>query len=145
MHFVFIPYGIKSAVDRLMIDIQAQKHIRRIYKDGKEVSAIWETGALRLLPFGVWEYICPREDADKVMTTLGFDNPHKQVESGFFTKTALTFIRKALKCDKIPTFDNSKKLLWITQDVAMIPIGVRYDKDKVYNEGEFKGCSIEML
>ncbi|HEC66900.1 MAG TPA: hypothetical protein ENI23_16620, partial [bacterium] len=103
MHFVFIPYGKRSEVETLLRDMEAQKHKMKIWK-GKKEKYQWMQGQVRLLPFGVHEYICPKEDADLVMNTLDFDKN----QENYLGNVKLALIRKMLKLDKIPDYNKDK-------------------------------------
>jgi len=134
MHVVFIPYGIISAVEHLKIDMQAQKFQLRLHKKGKKDKYIWIQGSLRIGPLGVWEYVFPKESADLVLTTLGFQD----VSYKKYNLNSRQFVlRKILKCEKIPKFKTNKKFLWIRDNVSLIPIGVRYD-DEIKEENGWK-------
>jgi len=114
MHAVFMLYGIKQAVDHLLMDMQAQKFLLKTSKGDH-----WVQGSLRLLPFGIYEYVFPKESKDLVLTTLNFNNPsypqYKQI------RPILSMIRKALKIKRTPKFDDKHKLLWTKDHVSIIP------------------------
>jgi len=121
MHAVFIPYGKRSEVELLLRDMDAQKHYIPMWK-GKKKKGIWIQSQVRLLPFGVYEYIFPKEDMDIVLTTLKFNEV--KYDLGII-KT--TLIKKALKVKKIPEFKKERKYLWIKDNVNIIPLGIRED------------------
>lgn len=125
MHAVFMPYGKRSEVELLLRDMEAQKHLL-VMRKGKQEKKQWLQGQVRILPFGVIEYIFPKEDKDAVLTTLNFKE--KNFNLG---KLKIGFIRKMLKCKKIPKFNEKKHYLWIKTYVTIIPIGIREDKDIV--------------
>lgn len=127
-----MPYGKKEDVDRLIRDMSAQKHKLKLWKVSEDESAdkidiqeVWIEGAVRLLPFGVMEYVFPKEDKDVVLTTLNF---HKEAPYNL-TNAGLFFIRKALKATTPGKFDTNNHLLWIKNNVSIIPIGIREDVD----------------
>ena len=66
---------------------------------------------------------------DAVLYTLDFDVRRYNV-----SKLILTFIRKFINCEKIPTYKKDKHYLWIKDNVNIIPIGVRYDRLDFYDE-----------
>jgi hypothetical protein len=143
MHVIFIPYGIIQAVEHLKIDMQAQKFPLLMHSpDGKETKSILVQGGLRIAPFGIIDYVFPKEYKDIVMTTLKFNMP-----DGYkIPKAYLTMVRKALKCKPIPKKIDTKEILpWITQDISLIPIGIREDKTYTEVDGEFKDWYHEAL
>jgi hypothetical protein len=105
--------------------MEAQKHFLK-NTDG---TGQWIQGQIRVLPFGVYEYVFPIEDMDAVLYTLDFDVRRYNV-----SKLILTFIRKFINCEKIPTYKKDKHYLWIKDNVNIIPIGVRYDRLDFYDE-----------
>jgi len=130
MHAVFIAYGKRSEVELMFRDMEAQKHLLRMWK-GKKKQGIYIQGQVRILPFGLWEYVFPKEDMDKVLTTLGCAGNYSKILTSF----KLGFVRNALKLKKIPEFDNNKKYLWIKDNVAIIPIGIKEDVNMTEKDG----------
>jgi hypothetical protein len=124
MHAVFIPYGKRSEVELLIRDMEAQKHFLK-FDDGK---GRWIQGQIRLLPFGVYEYIFPKEDKDLVLHTLDFDSNRYSL-----SRLILNLIRKMSKAKRIPEYKKDKYYLWIKDNVNIIPLGVRYDNE-IYDE-----------
>lgn len=120
MHAIFMPYGKRSEVELLLRDMEAQKHFLK-NTDG---SGQWIQGQVRFLPFGVYEYIFPKEDMDCVLHTLDFD-----YDRYILGKFILTFVRKFVRADKTPKYQKDKQYLWIKDHVNIIPLGVRYDED----------------
>ena len=140
MHFDFIPYGKRSEVELLLRDMDAQKH-KLVMTKGKKKKIIWIQGQVRLLPFGVMEYVCPKEDADCVMNTLVFKRDRYDL-GGF----KLALIRKMVKAEKIPEYKTDNQYLWIRNNVTIIPIGVRYDADDFTDpDGPYKGWTHEAI
>ena len=126
MHVVFMPYGIKNAVDHLLADMQAEKFPMH-YKDEKGIKRVIHVqGSLRILPFGFYEYIFPETAMDLVLTTLDFQTKvypmYKHLSSIF------AIMRKFLKTEKIPKFKTERKLLWIRDFVSILPLGIRRDQ-----------------
>jgi len=120
MHVVFMPYGTRSEVELLLRDMESQSY----WLPFKEGGGIWIKGAVRILPFGVYEYIFPRASADVVLNTLIFD---KDVYN--LGKSVLFFIRKFIKCEAIPEYKQEQKFIWVKDNVNIIPIGIRKDID----------------
>lgn len=136
MHFAFIPYGIKKAVDVLLRDMEAQKHKLIFRKEGKPDVPIWIEGQLRVLPFGIYEYVCPKENMDLVLNTLSAKNEKDPSATPYsIDGTKLVILRKVLKLESIPDYSRDKKLLWIRPDVSIIPIGIRKDGEVTEPEG----------
>ena len=144
MHAIFALYGIKQNVDHLLMDMQAQKFKWDMWK-GKKKHHIYFQGQLRLLPFGVYEYIFPKEHKDVVLRTLDFQDKHPYSQYGFKLRTGLAMIRKALSIQKTPPFDMSAKLLWFKDNVTIFPLGIREDREMTEDKGDFKGWSHEAL
>ena len=146
MHILFIPYGKRSEVELLLRDMEAQKHWMKCRKDGKEkVMAI--QAQVRQLPAGIYEYVCPREDLDAVLTTLRFNfyDDRYTIKGrkilGFDVEKVL---KKLLVYESVPKFKTDKKYLWVGEKVGIVPIGIRKDGDIVEPiEGEFFGWEHE--
>jgi len=139
MHFIFIPYGKKEAVEKLIRDMSSQKHQWKLTNpETKKEVKHWIEGQVRILPFGIYEYVCPFDDKDLVMNTLNFNQ--KEGDRYNLGKTKFFFLRKLVKAESIPEkIDSSQKYLWLTENVEIIPIGVRYDKmDYIQPFGEYK-------
>ena len=124
MHFVFIPYGMRRHVETMLRDMEAQKTLVRLHKEGDPEKGQYIQAQIRQLPFGIYEYICAKEEADAVMTSLKFDE--QRYDIGWIN---MTMLRKLSKCEPIPKFKKDNKMLWITDNVNIIPLGVRYDLD----------------
>jgi hypothetical protein len=139
MHAIFIPYGKRTEVELLLRDMEAQKHILPCTK-GEEKKGIYIQGQVRLLPFGVCEYVCPKEDMDVVLHTLDFDKDRYKL--GDVKKFIL---RKMIKCEVIPEYKKEKQFLWIKQNVNIIPIGVIYDGEITDPSGEMQGWTHEAI
>ena len=141
MHIVFIPYGKIEEVELMLADMRAQKHRLKITK-GKQTKYVWIQSQVRVLPFGVYEYVCPKEDMDAVLHTLNFNNDRYNLG-----KLKRGFLRKMVKCEKIPEYKTDNQYLWIKGNVTIIPIGVRYDAEDLIDttEGEYKGWKHEAI
>jgi len=120
MHAGFIPYGKRSEVELLLRDMEAQKHFL-INTDG---TGQWIQGQVRCLPFGVYEYVFPKEDLDIVLHTLDFDGNRYGINNFI-----LYFIRKFVRFDKIPNYKKEKNYLWVKDNVNIIPLGIRADAE----------------
>lgn len=139
MHFIFFPYGKKSCVDLLISEMSAEKHKLKFWK-GEQSKELWIQGQVRQLPFGFYEYIFPKEDMDFVLTTLEADKCHYSLS--WIKKAGLRMITQ---CEPIPPFKTDKKLLWVKQDVNIIPIGIRHDGTYTDPDGENEGWTHEAI
>lgn len=141
MHVIFIPYGKQSEVELLLSEMNAEKFKLKMWKDNangsREVKEVWINGAVRLLPFGVVEYVFPREYLDHVLTALGMFNDKEDLSKmsenyqSVKHNLILAFIRRFLKAEKVPEYDKSAQCIWNKQHVNIIPIGIRRDGDLV--------------
>lgn len=151
MHVAFIPYGKRSEVELMFRDMEAQKHKLRIHKEGEKDKYCWFQAQVRIMPFGVVEYVFPREDLDVVLNTLTYQIPpnldrYELEKIKFMGVTPLSLIKKVLKLEPIPKdFSKERKLLWIKDNVMIIPLGIRRDEDIVAPDGEAKGWTHEAI
>jgi len=155
MHAVFIPYGHKRWVDLLLRDMEAQKFdLPMLSPDGKQTKLARVEGQIRVLPFGVYEYVFPKEVMDAVLTTLDFQvkEEHyilKQIKGIPFKP--IKILRKLLNLKEIPEFKTDKMYPWLKKDysgnqvVAIIPLGIREDADYIETKGDFKDWKHEGL
>jgi len=143
MHVSFIPYGERVAVERLLRDMEAQKHLMPMTK-GKKNKGVWMNGQIRELPFGVKEYVFPKESLDMVLRTF---NANKVGVYGVnLKKLVYPFLRKILKLDKIPKYQEKGNLyLWNKSFVSIIVLGVREDGEIVGEYVDDKGWTHEAL
>lgn len=139
MHFAFMPYGERGSVEKLLRDMESQKHILMMYQD-KEKKGIWINGQIRLLPFGVVEYIFPKESLDVVLNTLIVEENRYNIKDFMFS-----MLRKVLHLKKIPKYSKENKLVWIKDNVNIIPLGIREDSDYYETGGEYVGWTHEAL
>ncbi len=140
MHVAFIPYGKRECVNLMLDDMAAQKHRLKMWKGDKETT-IWIQGQVRFMPFGVYEYVFPKEDLDAVLTTLKF-------KGNVYTlgEFKLAPIRMMIKCKKFPKdYKEKKRFLWITDNVSIIPIGIREEGDFTDPQGEYEGWTHEAI
>lgn len=140
MHAIFIPYGKRELVERMLRDMEAQKHLLPMTK-GKEKKEIWIDSQVRILPFGVMEYVFPKEDLDVVLNTLKFKNKAPYNIPGLY----LDMTRKILKSKKIPEYKEDKIYVWRKEHVAIIPIGIREDREIVGSAELDKGWTHEAI
>ena len=139
MHAVFIPYGKKELVDKLIKEMEAQK-LKLVMFKGKKTQRIWMDTSVRILPFGFMEYVFPKEYIDVVLTTLDFDK-----KNNYISKINLALIRKTLRLKRIPKFKKNQRLLWIKEHVTIIPLGIREDGEIIGKEKFDKGWKHEAI
>jgi hypothetical protein len=147
MHVLFIPYGKRDCVELMLREMEAQKHWLTFTK-GEQKKKNLMNSQIRVLPFGVYEYVFPREDLDIVLYTLRFDNYDDRytIKRKFFGIDIEKAMLKFLACKPIPEFKKDKTFPWIIEGVGIIPVGIREDTDIVEQiEGEFKGWTHEAI
>lgn len=115
-----MPYGKRDEVELLLRDMEAQKH----YLKNTDGTGQWIQGQVRVLPFGVYEYVFPKEDMDIVLHTLDFDTNRYNLNKFLFY-----FVRKFVKYEKIPEYKKDKYYLWVKENVNILPLGIRYDSE----------------
>lgn len=152
MHAVFIPYGLESRISYFLKEFQHQKFQLKLTKKGEEDKFIWIQGHLRVMPFGLYEFIFPRESMDLILTTLQFNNKSvisygldKEIKILGIKIKPLDYLKKFLKIEDIPKFNEEKKLIWIMDDVAIIPIGIKKDVNLTEPNGEYEGWTHEAI
>lgn len=144
MHAIFMPYGKRSEVELLLRDMDAQKH-KLILTRGKKKKEIWIQGQVRLLPFGIYEYVFPKEDIDVVLQTLDFKASDKFYGFGDLKLKLMRMILNFIKCKKIPKFKEDKHYLWVKTHINIFPLGIRYDREMTDPDGENKGWTHEAI
>ncbi len=140
MHVVFIPYGERDLVQIGLRDMASQKFYIP-YKKGKETKQVLVGCQLRILPFGFYEYIFPREYRDQILATLHLDENRYKIK-----KIYLSAIRKVLGIKPIPKeFNKKSKFPWYLEHTNVITIGIREDEDLLDKFGDQKGWTHEAL
>lgn len=140
-HAVFMVYGKKEFVDMFLRDLAAQKLSMVYHKKGEPDKTMFIECQLRVLPFGLYEFVFPKEHMDLVLTGLRFHMPSgiynldQEITKFGFTIKPLDHLRKFLKIEPVPEFKTDKALLFTYQHIAVIPIGVRYDGEITEPEG----------
>jgi len=141
MHALFIPYGEVDCVNRFYRDLQSQNYILKMENSDGEKKNQYIKGGLRLAPFGVVDYVFPKEYKNEVLTSLGFhnENPYK------LGKVRLALLRNFLKCKKPGKFETEMQYIWYKENVSLIPLGIREDPDIVGMHEDDKGYTHEAL
>ncbi len=144
MHVSFIPYGERTGVNRLLNDMESQKHLMPMTK-GKKKKAAWIPGQIRDLPFGIKEYVFPKESRDMVLRTLKAAGGSK--EYGVTSQSVIyPTLRKLLRLKKIPKYEEEGKLyLWTKTFVSIVVLGIREDGEIVGEYIDDKGWTHEAL
>lgn len=138
MHAVFILYGDIDRVQDLITDLKAQRMKLKLYdSSGKYLSDKIIRPRIQLLPFGIMDIAFPKEYADIVLSSLDF---HKKDVRYEIPNIYMKIARKVLKLEKIPDFkvgtELGKDLMFLgKENVAIIPLGVRYDIMVTTEEG----------
>lgn len=155
MHACFIPYGKKECLDIFLRDMAAQKLPLRYFKEGEEDKLMYIDCQVRILPFGIWEFVFPKEYMDSVLTTLKFHKnlknlPYeldKEISIFGFKIKPLEYLKKYLRIVDPPEFKTDKTLLWMGDNVSIIPLGIRYEGEKPVTEvaGDLAGWSHERI
>jgi len=134
-----MPYGKKECVDLLLRDMAAQKlQLKGWKKDEKgnitETVAPWIECQLRVLPLGVYEFIFPKEYLPQVLTALWFGraedstyNLNKEISVFGIKIRPIDQIKKFLRIEDPPKFEQTDGILWYQENIGIIPIGIRYD------------------
>jgi len=120
MHLDIITRGIKRNVDKMIADLGS-------YWFPWPGSGMDVQVAVR--PIQLWEIVMPRANLHDVMRMLwNGTNPHN--EHGFKEWAGTKALQKALKLQPIPKFDEKiPRYRLYNQDMSIVPIGVKDDKD----------------
>lgn len=133
MHVFFIPYGKRDVVEVLFRDMESQAYIMPIHKEGKEDLGQVVKGGIRMLPFGVADYVFPKEYLDTVVSTL----KQKEQLRGWPAKKANPVIKMAVlrwllgrvfDYKSLPKeLDDSKKFQWYMKHTRILVLGYKED------------------
>jgi len=154
MHFAFIPYGIKNFMDFVVEDLNHRYLPLRIYKKGEKDKFVLIQSQVRMLPFGIYELVFPKEFMDEVFSAFEVEESLKgeyvkRLDKRIMGFRPMSLLRKMLKLEPIPKY---KKVNYTNfpmpeykKFIAIIPIGVRYDKEITESLGEFAGWTHEAI
>ena len=143
MHFVFMPYGKRDHVERLLKELESKWFTLPMTK-GDEVKKLWLEPQVRILPFGLIDYVFPRESINLVLNTLISEDNRYQIP-----KSVLAVLRKTLGLKKIPEYSKENKMLSCLDSgsifVNVIPIGIKEDADIVGTKQDDLGYTHEAI
>jgi len=150
MHVSFVPYGERECVERLLKNMECQKHLMPMWKKkGKKIEhrGAWIPGQIRELPYGVKEYVFPKESLDMVLRTLNAKVSQNVGGYGIrFKGATMAFLRRMLKLKKIPKYDEKGELyLWTKNFVGLVVLGIREDAEIVGEYVDDLGWTHEAL
>ena len=143
MHISFILYGERSGVERMLREMEGQKHLMPMTK-GKKKKGAWIPGQIRELPFGVREYVFCKESLDMVLRTF---DANEAGEYGIkFKKLVYPLIRKFLKLKPVPKYEKKGDIyLWNKANLSIVVLGIREDDEIVGIYVDDKGWTHERL
>ena len=124
MHFAFIPYGARTELELLFRDMEAQKFKLKLTKKGEKDKFSYIPGQIRVLPFGVYEYIFPKEYKNIILNSMMDNNRPNRYG---IPKAMVYAFRKALRLKPVPKWEKKEKFLWTIENVMIAPIGIRED------------------
>ena len=149
MHAIFLLYGKYELVNQLIRDITAQKFPIRFYKEGEPDRIFWIDCQLRLLPFGFYDFIFPKEFMNEVLTTLNFQDKTRvydlDFDKSYFGFKPFKIIKDFLQVEEIPKFNTNAKMPWMTKNVTIVSLGVKYDSEIEETQGPEAGFKHERL
>ena len=128
MHFTFIAYGERNEVERLFSEMECQKFYFKMTKEGEKDKGVYIRGQVRYLPFGVMEYVFPKEYLGIILNTMCIN---KEPNRYNVPEIVRKMIRTALKLKPIPKFQVEQKMIWTTENVSIMPLGIREDAELV--------------
>lgn len=128
MHLIFMPYGAKNVVDMFIENLNQRILPMKCWKEGEKEIYINIQCCIRYLPFGLMEFVFPREFEKEVLTALRFNakTPYNLNKSILGIKP-LDVLKKFLNIGDIPKFEETPGFPVLDLPVSIIPIGVRYD------------------
>lgn len=152
MHVLFIPYGKRDQVEILLREMESQKYIMPLTKEGCPNEGQITGGGVRHLPLGVCDYVFPKEGRDKVIATL---EQHSNIfagkdsnswSTGLKKKAVRLFLSRLFNFKPIPKdYDDSEKLQWYMRNVRVLVLGYREHGIITERYGELAGWSHEAL
>ena len=146
MHAVIIIYGDAFFINEY-IQCWRHKYLPLIMKsEGCPDKTINVSVQVRLLPFGLYELVFPKEHAELILTTLNFGKKTAyNLDKKIFGISPLKLLKKFLGIKDTPKYNSDKRIVMPKYDVSIIPIGVKYDDEMTETTGEFTGYTHEAL
>ena len=111
---------------------------------GKKKQGAWIPGQIRDLPFGIKEYVFPKESLDRVLRTLNAVQGHDEYGVGL-KKLMYPMLRKILKLKKVPEYEKGELYFWGKLFVSIVVLGIREDGECVGEYIDDKGWTHEGL
>lgn len=155
MHLAFIPYGIKNFVDFVIEDFNHKYLPLRIYKEGEKDKFILIQTQIRVLPFGIYELVFPKEYLEEILSALKVKPEEEQGEyiarlnKSFMGIKPIDYLRKFLKLEPIPKYEEVNHPNFPMPEykkfVSIIPIGIREDKEIEEPTGLYEGWKHEAI
>ena len=145
MHAVFMAYGMKDKVEYFLKELEHQKLVITFYKDEEKVTFPVQC-QVRILPFGIYEFVFPKEHMDAVLTTLRFhQKPPYNLDKSLLGIKPFKVIKDFLRIEEIPEFKTDNIIPLYFEHVAIVPIGVRYDGEITEKQGKYEGWHHEAI
>ena len=144
MHAIFIPYGIKNLVDLFIENLNQRILPLRLYKEGEKDTYYNIQCQIRYLPFGIVEFVFPKEYKDQVLTSLGFHKPAPyNLNKSVLGIKPFELLKKFLNIQDIPKFKETLGFPVLKLPMSIIPIGIREDGEITEKSGDYKGWTHE--
>jgi len=147
-----MPYGMTNWIKNFLRDLEAMKLTLRVYKEGEEDKYIPIECQLRILPFGLYEFVFPREHKDLVLTTLDFHKPiaynlDKEIKILGMKIKPLDYARKFLRLQEAKDFKTDYLIPISRQNVGIVCFGVREEEhpDVTEKQGDLTGWKHEAI
>ena len=100
-------------------------------KDGKKQSIGYQ---LNLKPVLLWGLTFPKDQRDLILSSFGFTDETSNI--GWLHKSPyMPILRKLLRVKPIPEFNKVEPRYIGKEFVQFLPIGIREDEDKTFNDG----------
>lgn len=151
MHAVFMVSGVREFVDEFFVwmdhfwYLMPFKNPNYLLNGPKDANGnllkegqMPITGKVRYGVYGTYEICMPEEYKDIVLTTLRFDRkdfyPNTDIKGkvkNFLGNMEIGAFRKLIGCEPVPEFKTDHRIPIpeeITDNVRIIPVGVRYDE-----------------
>lgn len=143
MHFVFMPYGKRDHVEKFLRELESKWYTLRMVKND-QTKDLWLEPQIRILPFGLIDYVFPREHLDMILTSLIREDNRYRIPN-----TILKILRKVLGLKPIPKYNSDKKMLSCLDSksvyVNIIPLGVKDDADIIGTKEDDLGWTHEAI